>query len=397
MDLAVHFNEPTEMAPLASRTSGWLRVELLLLWLLLGAFPCTLRAQLPPLKVTIPGFEGSSCPAPATSSAVQVAPEAEDEAVRLRSAASQAIVLGEPERARDLLARAAELDPASGALAYQYGRVLEDLGDVDAARSAYCRTLAVSPDGDEAADAQRRLAALAARQRPPVPQQAVDDFLEGVARADAEQWTAAADAFTRATDSAPEWPEAWFDRGVVFARLDRREAAAQDLRRYLDLRPDAIDARGVAELIGQLATPTGGPRAGVAFTLGLLVPGMGQFYSGRPAMGMAVLTLAGSAATAAFLVQEVKVRCLADVDPGAACPPSQVLDEQTQRPYLVAGLAVAGAVTLIGAIEAAVHASGHSTELALRSGNAAPRLALGAGVEAGGGGTLRLRFLRLRF
>ena len=388
MDLAAHFSGPT-----GSR----LRVEWVLLWLLVGAFPCTLRAQLPPLKVTTPGSEGSSCPAPATSATVQVAPEAEGEAIRLRSAASQAIVLGEPERARDLLARAVELDPASGALAYQYGRVLEDLGNVDAARSAYCRTLAVSPDGDEAADAQRRLAALAEREHPAVPQQAVDDFLEGVARADAGQLTAAVDAFTRATGSAPEWPEAWFDRGVVFARLDRPGAAAQDLRRYLDLRPDAVDARGVAELIGQLTTPTGGPRAGVAFTLGLLVPGMGQFYSGRPAMGMAVLTLAGSAATAAFLVQQVKVRCLADVDPGAACPPSQVLDEQKQRPYLTTGLAVAGAVTLIGAIEAAVHASGHSTELALRSGAAAPRLALSTGVEAGGGGMLRLRFLQLRF
>jgi predicted Zn-dependent protease len=68
--------------------------------------------------------------------------------------------LRQPERARALLARAVEIEPDDPLAHYEYGRVLENLGDAEGAVAAYRRSVALYPDSE---DAQRQLGLLAGR------------------------------------------------------------------------------------------------------------------------------------------------------------------------------------------------------------------------------------------
>lgn len=349
-----------------------------------------------PLKRSVPGEELARC-------AGEVPPEASNEeersqAASLGSSAAQAVILGDRERARELLGRAVQLDPRSPELAYQYGRVLEELGETEAARDRYCIVLAVAPDGPDAGDVRARLSALAAATREGVPDGAVEAFRQGIARADEGRWDVALQWFDEAVAEAPRWPAAVYDRAVAHARLGRDQEAAADLRRYLTLDPGASDAILVSEQIGQLMDAGGAPSAGAALTLGMLLPGMGQLYTGRTGFGLATLAVAGGAAAAALLIRDVEVRCLDVPPPGEECPPGRVLDENEKRPYLVPGLAVAGGVMLAAAVEAFVHA---------RRGNGSPGDAMSLGrvgpVDLAGpalsadGDRLRIRVLRVGF
>ncbi|HZD06058.1 MAG TPA: tetratricopeptide repeat protein, partial [Longimicrobiales bacterium] len=267
----------------------------------------TAGAQELPLKREIPGADPFRCPAWSPPEA----PDAQErsQATRLGSNAEQAVILGDRERARDLLARATELDPTSSDLAYRHGRILQELGDGRGAVTWYCRSLALEPEANEAADSRARVEQLSSADRPEVPSEALGAFRTGVSAVDAGRLEAAADAFSRAVTVAPEWAEAVYDRGVTLARLGRREEALEALRGYLELRPDAPDAMAVSERIGQLRNVGILPSPATALTLGALLPGMGQFYSGRTLGGLTVLSLAAGSVAAALLIEDVHVKC----------------------------------------------------------------------------------------
>ena len=89
---------------------------------------------------------------------------------------------------------------------------------------------------------------------------------------------------------------------------------------------------------------------------------MGQFYSDREVGGFTVLSLAGGALAAGFLIEEVEVECLVTIGAGQDCPAGQVFRENVDRPYLGPALGVAAGVALIGAIEAFVKARGRAAE-----------------------------------
>jgi tetratricopeptide (TPR) repeat protein len=318
----------------------------------------SLSAQELPLKREVPGSGPYRCP----PAAVANPPGAEEQTLarQLASTAAQAVILGDLERARVTLDRATQLDPSSADLAYRHARVLEELKEPQAAISEYCRTLAVDSLAEGVSDARQRLEALAAEEASATPAHAITAFQEGLMQADAGQLEEAATAFDSAATSAPEWAEAVFDRGVVYARLGRTAQATRDLRRYLELRTDAPDAIDVSRRIGELESQAlfTTPSPGTALFLGILVPGMGQFYSGRTLGGMTVLSLAGGAVATGFLVKKVEVQCLSDPGPDGTCPLDQIVRESVTRPYLTAAVGTAAAVTLIGAVTAFVGARG---------------------------------------
>jgi tetratricopeptide (TPR) repeat protein len=161
--------------------------------------------------------------------------------------------------------------------------------------------------------------------------------------------------------------------------------------------PDSPDARdSVARLAGVAPTPVRSEdpppstvvparparsrSAGAAAGLGLLIPGAGEFYVGRPGRGLAVLAGAGAAVTAGFLITRVEVNCRS-VPVGGQCPPEDVLSEDETRPYLTAGLIAAGALAVLGAIDAAMGAD-RSTGTRL-----------GSRVRAGPNGDVRVTLL----
>lgn len=353
-------------------------------------------AQGLPLKRVEADAGPYGCPTP--SDVREPADEESRQAEALGSSASQALILGDTERARDLLARATQLDPTSPELAYQYGRALESLNDARGALAQYCHMLALDPESRVADDVRGRIGALAQGGRATVGPDAVERLDVGVEHADAGRLTDALLAFRAAADLAPAWPDPIYNQGVVLLRLGRRNEAADALSRYVEMNPAGPDAIAVSQRLGQLQAPLSTPSPGGALALGLLVPGMGQFYSGRPAMGFSVLALAGGAAAAGWLIEEIEVRCRVSIPPGGECPSEAVQGRTTERPYLVHGLAAAGAITLIGAVEAWVGARGRRS--AERAGLASLDLGgarLSAFAVEARGGSLDLDWVRVTF
>jgi tetratricopeptide (TPR) repeat protein len=314
-------------------------------------------AQGLPIKTDIQGLDAFQCAALGVPDPVGA--EESAQAYQLGATARQTVVLGDLARARELLERAVSLDPGSAGLAYQFGRVLEDLGEARAAAEQYCRALAFGASEEDAADARARIDTYADATRRRIPSQALQAFADGVAAAGVRRWNGALTSFETAANEHADFPEAHFNQGVVLEALGRDIEAADAYRRYLDMGPGAPDAIVVSERIGQLQVVPGSlPSAGSALALGMFVPGGGQFYTGRPLGGVALLALAGGAAAAGFLIEETDIRCLNAVEPGQACPPNEIIDTETTRPYLTYGLAGAGALVLAGALEAFFHARG---------------------------------------
>lgn len=326
---------------------------------LLGVWAEPVGGQTLRLKREIPGEDAFSCPPLGTLP--DVAPEERTEAGRLGSNADQALILGDLERARDLLARAQTVDPSSAELTYRYARVLEDLGSVEEAIRQYCRVLALPSQTEGVEDARERLQALLDRETETIPAQAVAAFREGLREADAGDPGGARDAFSRSWEAAPTWAAPVFNRGVIRARSGRVEAAARDLERYLELSPEAEDALLVSQRVGELRNLASLPKPSGALTLGLLLPGAGQFYSGRAWQGVGVLGLAAGAAAAGFLVERVRVECVGGGS-GGECPPDRIAGRSTDQPYLTHGLVAAGGVALVGAVEAFFRARGRRSE-----------------------------------
>jgi tetratricopeptide (TPR) repeat protein len=369
------------------------RCALVLILAALSVAGGPLAAQDLPLKLNYPQSGPYVCPA--SDDAARPSIEAVAQASQLGSDASQADILGDLERARDLLARAVQVDPTSASLAYRYARVLETLGEREAAIAQLCRVVDLAANAEEFSDAPGRINALHAAGQPDLTDEAIEAFRLGVFQAGNGQLERAAASLATATTEAPQWADAAYNRGAVLSRLGQREEAADELRRYLELNPDAPDVIAVSRHIGELQGSGARPSAGATLTLGVLVPGMGQIYSGRPQAGLAVLALAGGAAAAGFLVREVTTQCLVNETTFTECPAGQVYLEESDRPYLMPALGVAAAATLIGAVEAFVKARRPSGATRREAEPATARLDLPT--VSAHGRRVDLNVLRIRF
>jgi tetratricopeptide (TPR) repeat protein len=136
---------------------------------------------------------------------------------------------------------------------------------------------------------------------------------------------------------------------------------------------------------------------GQALAMGLVVPGLGQFYTGRPVRGVLALGVASGALAAGMLTERLEVDCRS-VPVNNSCPAADVLDERTRRPYLAPAIAVAAGVALISAIDAFVTARNANARAATTldpAGGDGPRLLLpSVTVEPD---AIRAHLLRLRF
>lgn len=273
------------------------------------------------------------------------------EASRLSAEAGRALILGDAERARELLERAAALDPGSPEIQFRLGRALEQSGDEGGALEAFCRYEVLAPEGPDGAEAVAAIERLAPEPEDPLPERARAAFEEGLAAFDASRWDAAARAFSRALGEHPELAVARYNRGVAYLRAGRDDDAFADLERYLELAPEARDAERVRDRLRSLSSRSSTPDPGTAFAAGLVVPGLGHFYSGRGGMGALYLVGAGASAAAGLLYTEVDVQCLTVPGP-EGCPPGEVLERTETRPFLRPGLVTAAGITVVGAIHA---------------------------------------------
>lgn len=268
---------------------------------------------------------------------------------------------GDPRGAGVAFARASALDPTDDRIAYAFARALEDGNDSTAAVREYCRALRRSPDCRDAPDLRARIERLIPRRAVVALLGARERFNAGVVAFDAQRFEDARRAFNAAARALPAAGEAPFNRAMTQLQSGDRSAARRDLITYLSLVPDASDRVLVQQSINALGPPH--YRAGAAFTIGL-IPGMGQFYTRRPARGLVVLALVGGAAYAALHTSTRSVT-VAYVDPnGVPAPYTEIASE---RPYATAAIAAGAGIMLAAALEAAWFAKRGPAQLVIAS------------------------------
>lgn len=304
-----------------------------------------------------------------------------DEVDRLVNAATQAMILGDLPLANEFLGQALELEPCAAEAAYLRGRIVAQTERLDAATEWFCRYLALEPQGSSAPEADRRL------------EQAVQDgaassllarFSAGVSRFEAGDLARAEELFTSVFDRHPV-PEALYNRALVRLALDRTAGARSDLRRYLELRPASVDRTAVEEALAALAAERSSKSPAAALALGALLPGAGQYYTGRPLFGLGVTAFVGSVVAGGYLYRQTTIQCRTSTTSGE-CPPDDIVSRETERPLLVPAVAVGAGIMLATAIEAAFHTGGDRPALSVPVGGvgtltfgAAPRVALSTG------------------
>jgi len=92
--------------------------------------------------------------------AAQPAAANQRQADELTRKAQDAEMHGDIREAQSMLRRATDLDGTNKSTAYHLGRTSEALGDRDAAMTAYCRYLSLTPTSTESAEARQRVAVL---------------------------------------------------------------------------------------------------------------------------------------------------------------------------------------------------------------------------------------------
>ena len=333
----------------------WSRALLLLLAMPLGTAMGQASGR-PALKRGMPVVaQRPTCPStPAAARSVTAVQRRQ--ARELAQRAQQSAILGDRAAARDQLRQAAVLDPTNPDLAYQLARAQEAVGATDDATTAYCRFLALAPNAPEAAEARDRLAGLTRNSQPAVSERILAPFRTGISAYEAGRYAEAEAAFSNAIAQQPDWADAYYDRALTKIVRGRREQAIADLQQYLRLRPEAEDRQTV---IARMNGLRGGPLSpSAALTLGLVIPGAGQMYTGRRAFG--VLTLAAAGGALAYALKSGPVTKEFVVNPtdpfGNPLPPFIDTRTETGRPNLVPGLAAVGAIAGATAIEAFVHA-----------------------------------------
>lgn len=236
-------------------------------------------------------------------------------------------------------------------------------GDYAAAIGHFQAALEVRPSDDAAAtglvyaelwrsdphQAARRSEVLNATLIPSYPSTAADQFRTGARQLAERQLAGAERALSSAVAAAPSWPDAYYNRALTYEARGRSDMARADFERYLRLRPSAADRAQIAKHIVALGrSPTG------ALARGLILPGFGQFYTGRPVLGVAIL--AGVAGGTVWALQEKRTLETRTFPNPFGGPDDTVQVSVRKRPNMTAGLAAAGGLWLLAALESSIHA-----------------------------------------
>ena len=146
-----------------------------------------------------------------------------------------------------------------------------------------------------------------------------------------------------------------------------------DFEEYLRLKPQAPDRAQVVARIEELRRRP--PSPAQALGLGLILPGGGQFYTRRPIRG--ALFLAGVVGAVGFGLQQhesTKTIEQTATDPFGNPYTFTTTHVVTDRPNLIPGIAVAGALLAGSAFEAFSFARQHSADVKRVSMSFTPRV-----------------------
>lgn len=316
--------------------------------------PCVAGAQRTaarePLQRSAPPVPTRAACTP-LASPVTPTPDRQREAQDLAQRGQQSAILGDRRAARDQFRQAAALDQTNADLAYQLARAEESTGDEANAARAYCRFIALAPDAPEAAESRARLAQLMLSSRHADSARAATTFARAIAAYDGGRLDSADAAFTVALTLAPDWAAAFYDRALVRSALGQTTEAAEDFQQYLRLEPSAADRAAVTSRIGELQESPRSPARALA--LGLVIPGGGQFYTGRPVRG-ALSLLGVGVALACGMSQHASTEVVQQTaqDPFGNPYTYTTSRRVTERPCRTPGFSAAGLIALVSAIDA---------------------------------------------
>ena len=263
----------------------------------------------------------------------------------------EAAILGDAATALSQLRQASALDPSDPDLAYQLARAYESAGAAADAGKEYCRFLALAPNAPEANDARERAQTLTPQRPDPAYVTASSAFRLGLDAYQRGRYVEAETHFTTAIENHSTWAEAYYDRAVVREASGDRLGAVDDFNHYLQLRPESPDRMTIVARMETLRQPVLSP--GQALSLGLVIPGGGQFYARRPVRG--ILSLVGvTGAIAAALYQKTSVSTIDTTftGPFGTTYPGTVKHSQQERPYLVPGALSAAGILFLSAFDA---------------------------------------------
>jgi tetratricopeptide (TPR) repeat protein len=274
----------------------------------------------------------------------------------------QAAILGDSSTALTQLREASMLDPTDAELAYELARAYETAGAGGSAAKEYCRFITIAPNAPEANEARNRITTLAPPAPDPSSSIAKALFLAAVASYERGQMTDAGAKFTAAINAEPTWADAYYDRALVRGALQDQARAMSDFEEYLRLKPQASDRAQVLARVDELRRRP--PSPGEALGLGLILPGGGQFYTGRPIRG--AIFLAGASAALGFALQTHTTLTTVQqtaTDPFGNPYTFTTTVPKTDHPNLVPGIAIAGAIGVGSAIEAFLYARQASNDV----------------------------------
>lgn len=185
--------------------------------------------------------------------------------------------------------------------------------------------------------------------------------------------TTAAELYRQAAVLDPTEPD------IAYA-LGREYEAAHDPRamteycRFLVLNPRAVEVPDVRQRIAALSlalppdttivripvtAPAHLPSSGAALGAGLLIPGLGQFTTHRPAAGFLVMAATGAAVLYGLKTEKTTAQVTnTGIDPFGNSYQYQTTVVRTGHPHAAAGIGTAAAIMVGAAIEAFTHARG---------------------------------------
>ncbi len=173
-----------------------------------------------------------------------------DTAAEAYAAAQERLAKGESGEGLRLLRQLNASAPWLALVHWAIGEAEYQRGAWLAAFVAYKRYLVqVGREAGDRADLRLRLSELETRL--PVLQ----EYAEGEREALAENWGRVIERMTSVIDKKSSFALAYRLLGIAHAALGQKEQSLAAYARYLELEPDAHDARAVAEFIGQGARP----------------------------------------------------------------------------------------------------------------------------------------------
>lgn len=251
--------------------------------------------------------------------------EATRRARLLAQRGQQAAILGDAQSALDALLEATSVDPTDPDLAYQLGRVHELMLDSVSAVREYCRFLSLAPTAPEASEVVEKVLNLT----PPRIERVIDlplaVYQRGLAAYQRGRLAAADSAFSTVIRLDSTWADAYYNRGRVRIALGDVARGQADLARFRQLSPES-----------RVYSP------GRALLFGTLIPGGGEFYTRRPIRGVLTVAAVAGAITAGALMNNGET--------------GSTTVGFRKRPYLIWGLATAGTISAVSALDAALFA-----------------------------------------